>query len=409
MSPRKRVCSIELPSSDEKLAALEELIDDFAARAPRKELRPTTINFILKLSITSQLSTRQIEFVFEGLSKSLPVFSAFNFPKHTTISKVLGVLEPCNDYLAVKYLNSATMLQLCFDGSIKHSKSVLAALLINQAGEKYFFDARWSLDGTAKAHCSVIINMFERLANRASTQNFISMPADQWFKQQLSKIVYILSDSCNQALSTKKLLVNMIKNICEVPNKKIFIGDCGLHLAMNQEKHAAQALGPNAMKVLKTIQEKLAASTSLSNKSFCTEWQDHVSLDNVASPCKAKFTPNNGSRFSQQSRNSARIVIHMQTLIDFSSQHSSLTGLNSILSAHGYEIEEELLAFSLVWYFILDPMWIDMAKCKLPEAIEIWKIFSLFVTDLQNSDPVAFLTSPKTNKLIRAHRDNGLC
>ena len=388
-----------------ELTNMKNKIQQFAGRGRRHELLPRTIRFIMELAIRARSSVRSIETCFDALTKSIDIFQDFNFPRMSSVFKVLGMLEPINDYMAIQYLASSSKLQVCFDSSTKQSKSILGVLLINDMGSKYFFDSIWAIEGTSEAHSDLIINMFQRLSQRAEDQEYIKLTAAEWFQKQLSKISFVMSDSCNQALLAKKLLIDKVKEKSNNPDQLIMTGDCAMHIVMNCEKQCAARLGPHAAQALKVVQEKLASTQLMSNQSLCNAWMDYLAMDDLENNCK--YTPAHGSRFAFISRNAVKITSHLEALKDFSSQNQALTSFHALLISHSFEIREELLAISLMWYYLILPLWVDVAKAKMPESIQLLKTFLSVLSLVEHEDPFEVLTNERKNVLLRADKNNG--
>ena len=80
-----------------------------------------------------------------------------------------------------------------------------------------------------------------------------------------------------------------------------------------------------------------------------------------------RFTPEHGSRFTQKSRNTARIIFMWGDLEEFSKKHAPAIYFyfkhpNIVI------IKEELLSLSFIWYSLVYPLWQLLGLSSIEQA-----------------------------------------
>ena len=200
-------------------------IDSFCSRAPRNELKPPIMQYIIGLATSNMQSYRQTSDGLELLYQSLPVFNQ-SFPERTSVSKIIQGLPLLNSFLAQTFMEAATSLVVAFDGRTKKSNSYFAVFLIDQNVESFALPAEHSVDGTSSADAGLCMYMIKAVGGICSKFGIMEN-ADIWTKKQLSNVCALMSDSCNQANKTKKNLVKDIRNEVGNQAQTINILDCG--------------------------------------------------------------------------------------------------------------------------------------------------------------------------------------
>mgnify|MGYP000514100220 CR=1 FL=1 len=374
-----------------KNGAVVAQLDAFAKRHGHNELSPNMVYYIISNLVGNHMSVRQVEGTFQVMSSVLPMLKGYRFPSTGTVQKVIWSIPTLNDSHAVHYFNESTTFCVQTDGSKKAGKDILAALMVNEVGKPFVFDARECFSGDSEDHAEGILDMLTDIGNRAEALKEIEEGhAWPWVKTQLGKIAMAMSDSCNQALNVRKRLIDLIKDVCGM-DKVILSGDCSMHQISNMEKHTASCLSSEAQAALKLCNEVLASSSLNSEKS---KWERHIKEKQFS------FRSEIGLRFSCKGHNAEVMVLKWDELKQFCLAHPTSKKLQQLQVLLTSSVRDEITAFASVWGICLGPLWNHLRTANVVNSIIRLEKFIALADESKVRCPVEVMTDGTVNKCI---------
>ena len=160
-------------------------------------------------------------------------FDGYSCPQYNYFRRLRFCLVPLNEYLIQNFIADAVNLALNFDETTLSTRlgHVLAVTLMNQNAQSIVIsiiehEERGAKGTKAEIDVEAIIQVLKNL-----------FPNQSKFEETCKKIQYVLSDSCNAASKTNRLLAAKLDTIAPLstPRKSL---KCLAHIAGLLEKHA---------------------------------------------------------------------------------------------------------------------------------------------------------------------------
>ena len=147
---------------------------------------------------------------------------------------------------------------------------------------------------------------------------------------------------------------------------------------------------------------EVLASKSLEFQAVKKDWELEVN----GCP-KYLFLQEHGTRFGCKSKNASILVDQIDVLIHFCRKNPTCRGLKELLAVlTDPVVEQELFAFSALWYLCVNRMWQKLKCAGTEESIVMLNGYCALANDAQSRDPSIVLTDPATNIWL-SQRFNG--
>ena len=255
--------------------------------------------------------------------------------------------------VAVDFLSRSETLSLCFDGSEKKGEAVQAIVAVNERSEKLALAAFVQIEKDAVSTAQELYGGLVDVALDADEMG-LTLPGefetvDDWFRSVLSKVVTLLSDSCNVAKDTASELKTLIEDYTEFEGQNIAIYDCSMHLICNFERKMLKQLKPEPRDVLKLISELFGSRTKIAE-----------ALTILHPELRGQFSRQVGVRFGNGVQNAITLLVNWDTIQQFLEprhENPSCFTLFGYLRDHTTLIKYELGAFCFVWYNFVAKVW----------------------------------------------------
>ena len=169
-----------------------------------------------------------------------------------------------------------------------------------------------------------------------------------------------------------------------------------MHLVGNMDNNCGNCLTIGG-DILKKVTEALAASQNPSTVSYSASWNLYMTDRNEKN---FRLIRQLGVRFSSKPRNAVRILYFWDHLLEF----IPITAPELLRHFKLPELDDaklELLALCWSWYFVLLPLWCEIAACDIEKTIPLLRECESILNYVEKYGIDKDICKPALNKLLR--------